>query len=380
MHALNYCMLLPGPEAQQLATYIGWLLHGVRGGLVAGTLFVLPSMFVLLILSIVYVQYGNLPPVYAVFAGLKQAIIAIVIHALFKIGKRAIKSKMHLLFAAFAFILIYFIHVPFPYIIGLAALAGWAIVTAEKKRGNSMADSGLQEVIREQSINQFSGIQFRKTLTGVMIAACLWIIPFLIFLFSNNPEFWSQLIIFFSKAALVTFGGAYAVLPYVAQHSVENLNWLSELQMIDGLALGETTPGPLIMVLAFVGFMAGFNFFNGSLLMGSLALFITTFYTFLPCFVFIFAGAPIIEKTGRMVKLNAIMSFIVAAVTGVILNLTVYLSKAVIFYDQVSYQINFIALAWIAVSLLALFRLKVNLILWIGLSAAFGLIIHLSGY
>lgn len=389
LHALNYCMILPGPEAQQLATYIGWLLHGTWGGLAAGILFVLPSMFILLGLSLIYVSFGNIPWIYAMFSGLKPAVIAIVILALIKIGKKSLLSPFHYFVAFAAFVCIFFFNVPFPLIILgaiiLAALSRQIFPVFFKASSNSASKKEIDE--SEYYINKntvvenvgFNPIRFwKQVLTGVL----LWTIPIIAFYFlTADFEFWKKLSVFFTQAAFVTFGGAYAVLPYVAQVSVEKFNWLTNLQMIDGLALGETTPGPLIMVLVFVGFMAGHNHFGNSLAMGTVGLVTTTFYTFLPCFLFIFAGAPIIERTQENNKVKEILSLVTAAVVGVVLNLTIYLGKAVIFPKELSLAgLDHITLGWTIVSFIAMYRLKIGMITWIGVSAVFGLVYYLMAH
>lgn len=382
LHALNYCMILPGPEAQQLAIYIGWLLHGIRGGLAAGILFVLPSMFILLGLSIIYVSFGNIPWIYAMFNGLKPAVIAIVILALIKIGKKSLNSPFHYFIAAAAFVCIFFLNIPFPLIIVGALLTAVAaqkfmpgfFAASNSKAAQSQTDESEYFLNKHTVVPGigFNPLRFwKQVLTGVV----LWLIPFAGFYFiTSDFTFWKTLSIFFTKAALVTFGGAYAVLPYVAQVSVEKFHWLSSLQMIDGLALGETTPGPLIMVVAFVGFMAGYNHFGSSLAMGSLGLVATTFYTFLPCFLFIFIGAPVIERTQDNKKVKEILALVTAAVVGVVLNLTIYLGKVVIFPNTISLTgIDYASLCWIIISFAAMYRFNVNMILWIVVSAVFGL-------
>jgi len=388
LHALNYCMLLPGPEAQQLATYLGWLLHGRWGGFFAGVLFVLPSMFILLILSIVYVNFGEVPWVYAIFDALKPAVVAIVILALIKIGKKSLSTALHYFVALAAFVGIFFLEIRFPLIIlgaiVFAAILRFLVPSLFVSRTNSSENqSDNEEGYYINRNSQLSNIGFNASRFWKTIAASgvLWLIPLVLFyLFAIDFQFWRQLTVFFSQAAFVTFGGAYAVLPYVAQVSVEQFGWLTELQMIDGLALGETTPGPLIMVLAFVGFMAGYNHFGSSLAMGSLALVTTTFYTFLPSFLFIFAGAPIIEKTQHNAKLKDVFSIVTAAVVGVILNLTIFFGRAVMFPQGFSLpDINFIALGWVVISFVFLHKFKTNIIVWIGVSAVFGLLLYLTG-
>lgn len=388
LHALNYCMVLPGPEAQQLATYTGWLLHGYRGGLVAGILFILPSMLILMGLSTIYVTYGNIPWIYSLFEGLKPAVIAIIILALIKISSKSLKSIFHYLIALIAFICIFFLSVPFPLII-----LGSIVVAALSRKftphfysDHVRDDQMINHVENEYFINNLTviartGFSFKSLAVKIITAVILWLIPIvLLYYFFPDAKFWMQLTLFFTQAAFVTFGGAYAVLPYVAQVSVEKFYWLSQLQMIDGLALGETTPGPLVMVLAFVGFMAGFNQFESSLAMGSLALVVTTFYTFLPCFLFIFIGAPLIERTQENSRIKALLSLVTAAVVGVILNLTIYLGKAVYFGNELSIdQFDSISFGWTIISLIALRKFKLNMILWIGISALFGLISFILG-
>lgn len=382
LHALNFTMILPGPEAQQLATYTGWMLHGTKGGLVAGIFFILPSMFILLGLSALYVTFGNIPWVYAMFAGLKPAVIAIVILALIKIGKKSLHTIFHFLIAGAAFVAIFFFNIPFPIIIIGALILAFISRKYAPKLFNQTAAARQQLTndednyyINDNSVLPDSGFNLVRLGKQVFWAFCIWIVPLVLFyLLTYDFSFWKELSLFFTKAAFVTFGGAYAVLPYVAQVSVEKFNWLTELQMIDGLALGETTPGPLVMVLVFVGFMAGFNHFEGSLLMGSIGLFATTLYTFVPCFLFIFVGAPIIERTRDNEKIKQALSIVTAAVVGVILNLTIYLGKAVLFPKElILSQIDFITLGWIAVSFVAMYRFKINMLIWIGVSALFGL-------
>lgn len=385
LHALNYCMVLPGPEAQQLATYMGWLLHGVRGGIAAGVLFILPSLLILFGLSGLYVLYGDNPWVYALFSGLKPAVIAIVLLALVKIGKKSLLSPFHYFIAISAFILIFFFNISFPLIILGAILIAAGLrkyFPALFQKGNkSIKENTLIE--EEYCINKntvIPGIGYKPSVfwKKVIFFALLWAAPLLFFLiFSSDFAFWKQVSFFFTQAAFVTFGGAYAVLPYVAQVSVEKFHWLSNMQMIDGLALGETTPGPLIMVLVFVGFMAGYNHFGASVAMGGIGLLTTAFYTFLPSFFFILAGAPLIERTQENKAIKEILGLITAAVVGVILSLTIYLGKAVLFPSLVNLDaIDYFSLCWIIISFVALKRFAVNMVTWIGVSAVFGLVIY----
>jgi chromate transporter len=384
LHALNYCMLLPGPEAQQMAIYTGWLLHGTWGGLAAGILFVLPSMFILWILSVVYVVLGKLAWVAAMFYGLKPAVVAIVLLALVKISQKSLLSNFHYVVAALSFVGIFFLNISFPLIIlgaiGLGFLVQrflpqFLIVKGDKNKTEAEE--------RSYYLNKYSEIPnlgFRplRLLRQIAITLILWVLPLLAFYYlTADFGFWQTLIVFFTQAALVTFGGAYSVLPYVAQFSVEKLNWLSKAQMIDGLALGETTPGPLIMVLVFVGFLAGYNHFEGSLWYGTLGLLATTFYTFLPCFLFIFVGAPIIEKTQHNQKIKGVLAIVTAAVVGVVLNLTVYFAQAVVLpKGLIISQIDYISLIWVLVSVVAMYRFKIGMISWIGVSALFGLVCY----
>jgi chromate transporter len=386
LHALNYCMILPGPEAQQLATYIGWMLHGTIGGLAAGILFVLPSMLILLGLSSIYVLFGNLPWVLAIFSGLKPAVIAIVALALMKISKKSLLSPFHYVVAFTAFFCIFFFNVAFPLIILgailLATIGRKFFPTLYEANNTNTIQNEENEndfYINKHTINPAIGFKPSRFWKQISIGILLWSIPLVAFYFlTSDYEFWKNLSLFFTKAAFVTFGGAYAVLPYVAQVSVEKFHWLTNLQMLDGLALGETTPGPLIMVLVFVGFMAGHNHFGGSLAMGTLGLLTTTFYTFLPCFLFILVGAPIIERTQENKRVKEILALVTAAVVGVILNLTIYLGKVVIFPKELSLAaLDYVTLAWIIISFIALYRFKVGMITWIGVSAVFGLLYYL---
>ena len=380
LHALNYCMLLPGPEAQQLSIYIGWLLHGTPGGLVAGLLFILPSVFILLGLSILYVTVGNIPILHALFDGLKPAVIAIIAVALIKISKKALLSAIQVGIAVASFIALFFFNVPFPYIVVIAMIIGFLVLKFAKATLTD-ADAAAEQrdempyYLNTNSILPHTEFHWKHAFMQVAIGIVLWVIPLgLMYFLLPDFKFWTNMTFFFTQAAFVTFGGAYAVLPYVAQMSVLKFGWLTHFEMIDGLALGETTPGPLIMVLAFVGFMGGYNHFNASLLYGTIALLITTYYTFLPCFLFIFIGAPVVEHTQKNTTVKAVLGFVTAAVVGVMFSLTVFLIKAVVFPNGFGLlQIDYIYLAWIVISLIALQKYKANMILWIGISALFGI-------
>ena len=380
LHALSHCMILPGPEAQQLAIYIGWQLHGKKGGLVAGILFVLPSMFILLGLSIVYVLFGNLPFISAMFNGLKPAVIALIIMALFKVAQKALRGPLHFAVAAAAFACMLFFNISLLLIMAGAIILAFIIrylrpsLFHHKKTEEAIEDE-QGYYINKYSTKPQSGFKIKQILKLIGVALFLWLIPFVLFnLFTDDVHFWDSLSLFFTKTAFVTIGGSYTVIPYVAQFSVSKLNWLTNLQMTDGFALAETTPGPLIIVLAFVGFMAGYNHFNGSLLMGTIGLLASTFYTFLPCFMFVFAGAPVVEKTQDNPLVEGILGLITAVVVGAILNLTLFLGKNVIFPGGVEIRnLDLISITWIIVSLVLIKKFRMNVIYLVGLSVSFGL-------
>lgn len=386
LNALNYCMLLPGPEAQQLTTYIGWLFHGIKGGLIAGILFVLPSLVILIFLSTLYATFGNVPSISALFEGLKPAVVAIVIIALLRIGSKSLRSILHYILAILSFVALYLFRIPFPFIIITAVLL--ALITqfiapdyVNNKEENIKKEADETGYMINHTNSNKQGFNGSTYLLIAFTGAVLWSTPFIAFyLYSSDFTFWKSLSLFFTKAALVTFGGAYAVLPYVAQVSVEKFRWLSHYEMIDGLALGETTPGPLIMVLVFVGYMGGYHHYGNSIIHGVSASCITAFYTFLPCFLFIFIGAPLIERTHRNLKVKALLSLITAAVAGVILNLTIYFAEAVIFPEGIKNEINYMNLTWTIISFIAIYKFKVNMILWIAISALFGLLSQVIGF
>jgi len=381
LHALNYCMLLPGPEAQQMATYTGWLLHGVRGGLVAGILFVLPSVFILLALSILYVLFGELPAVYSILNGLKPAVIAIVVLALLKIGQKSMSGILHYIIAVLSFVAIFFFDLPFPLIIISALIIGFIVqrtlpqylASRDELDKKISAEEGFY--INATTAHPGAGFSKSRMMKQIITGLLLWVFLFLLFLvFTVDAAFWNSLGLFFTKAALVTFGGAYAILPYVAQVSVQKFHWLNEFQMLDGLALGETTPGPLIMVLAFVGFMAGYNHSGASILSGTAGLLVTVWFTFLPSILFVLVGAPVIERTRHHPSVRRLLGIVSAAVVGVILSLAVYLIRALLFKNGLSFGANNIFHAsWIIISLIALHRFRMNMIAWIGISALAGL-------
>jgi chromate transporter len=390
LQALNSCMLLPGPEAQQLATYIGWLLHGVRGGLVAGFLFVLPGALAILALSWIYVLYGNVGPVEALFFGLKAAVLAIVLQAVVRIGSRALKSGASRALAAAAFVVIFFLGAPFPLIVLVAGIIGWIAgrrgSAAFAGGGHGSGVAGLSDA--DSALGDGPVLHpSTRTQIAAIILLLLWLMPvFAIYVLTGAGSVWSEISIFFSKMAVVTFGGAYAVLAYVAQAGVEHYHWLTPTEMLDGLGLAETTPGPLIMVTQFVGFLAAFRQATGisPLWAGTLGAILTTWVTFLPCFVWIFAGAPFVEKLRENKALASALSAITAAVVGVILNLAIWFALHFIFARHartgaidwpILASLDIVALILSAVAILLLFVLKRSVILTLALCALGGLVL-----
>jgi chromate transporter len=378
LHALSHCMILPGPEAQQLAIYIGWKLHGKRGGVVAGTLFVLPSMFVLLALSVIYVRFGNLPWIAAMFNGLKPAVIALVVVALQRVAQRALRGVVPCVVAAAVFVGMFFFHVSL--LLAMFSVIVLGIVLEWLQRGllpipaEVNDEDGCYISLNAGTPQPAPLLKPAAKLTAIFLL--LWLLPLPAFyFFVEDFHFWKSLVLFFTKTAFVTIGGSYTVIPYVAQVTVLKLHWLTKLQMMDGFALAETTPGPLIIVVAFVGFMAGYNHFHGSLWMGTLGLLVTTFYTFLPCFLFVFAGGPLVERTQGNPAIQGVLVLITAVVVGAILDLTLFLGKAVIFPSgAVDLKgLDAVSLCWVILSLLLLRGFKLNLLALILLSVGFGL-------
>ncbi|MBI4622972.1 MAG: chromate efflux transporter [Verrucomicrobia bacterium] len=385
-HALNYCMLLPGPEAQQLAIYCGWLLHRTWGGLVAGILFVLPSVFILWLLSYVYVTFGAVSWIAAIFYGLKPAVLAIVAAAVLRIGQKVLKNAVMWSLAALAFAAIFFFKAPFPAIMGAAALIGFVgglrwesifnVVKGHGGKGLAHGPAVIDDAHAAPAHTKPSmGWSIRVLVTGV----ALWSLPIVA---AGICHGWrgtlAQEGIFFSKAAMVTFGGAYAVLPYVAQQAVEHYGWLSAPQMLDGLGLAETTPGPLIMVLQFVGFLGGWSAPGGlpPLLAATLGAALTTWVTFVPCFIWIFLGAPHIEQLRNQTKLTCALSAVTAAVVGVVLNLAVWFGWHVIVpADQEGVDLFVIGVG--VAAFVAMQRFKVDLIPVVFVSGLLGLVYRL---
>jgi len=401
LHALNYCMLLPGPEAQQLATYIGWLMHRTTGGIIAGGLFILPGIVSIMALSYVYAAFGKVGAVAAMFFGLKAAVLAIVIEAIVRIGKRALKTSATLMLAAAAFVLIFFFAVPFPLIILAAGIIGF--IGDLSGHSSFQANSGHGTVSKMERSESLLGDELpshaRPTISWTITIATIWLVLWLVpvgvlFATLGQTNVFSQIALFFSKMAIVTFGGAYAVLAYVAQQAVEHYRWLTPGEMLDGLGMAETTPGPLIMVLQFVGFMAAFRA-PGSLppmLAGMLGGLLATWVTFTPCFLWIFLGAPFVEKLRGNQALNSGLSAITAAVVGVILNLAIWFAVHTIFQETVhvnQYGLSFDAPIVGSVNLwafllsvgaaIAIFYLKTGMIMTLFASSLAGLVLYLAG-
>lgn len=367
LHALNFCMLLPGPEATQLATYCGWLLHGVRGGLAAGVLFVLPGAVTLWLLSWIYVAYGAVPAVAAVFHGLKATVLAIVVAAVLRIGRKALTSPVAWVLAAAAFGALFFLQLPFPLVVFGALAVGFI--------GGRMAPRAFGvEVNPVAAAAPGPAVSATHTLRLAAIGLALWFAPVLLAATLQGGDLFAQLGWFFSKAAVVTFGGAYAVLPYVGQQAVEHYHWITPGQMLDGLAFAETTPGPLIMVLQFVGFLAGWRQPGALAPLGAATLgaAMTTWVTFVPTYLFILIGAPYVERLRGEVRLNAALAAVTAAVVGVILNLAVWFALQVVFPAHAA--VDWFALAVGIAALVALERFKVEIIPVVLAGGALGLV------
>ena len=389
LHALNYTMVLPGPEAQQLATYIGWLMHGVWGGIAAGVLFVLPSLFILIGLTWVYLSFGDLPAVEGVLYGIKPAVTAIVVFAAYRIGSRALKNNVLRAMAVLAFIAIFAFNVPFPYIVlaaGIIAYIGSRFAPEQFKAGGhhgSSKDSYGPAIIDDDSpAPEHARFKWSRFVVFLLIGL---VIGGAVMLALVNAYGWqgtlTQMGWFFTKAALVTFGGAYAVLPYVYQGGVEQYAWLTGTQMIDGLALGETTPGPLIMVVAFVGFVGGWSkeiFGPDSLLLAGVAgASVATLFTFLPSFLFILLGGPAVEATRGDIKFTAPLTGITAAVVGVVINLAVFFAYHVLWPQGFDANFEWFSALIGAAAFIALFRYKLGIVTVIAACAALGLVYSL---
>jgi chromate transporter len=398
LHALNFCMLLPGPEAQQLATYIGWLLHGTLGGLVAGTLFVLPGFLTILVLSATYALFHQLAWLAALFFGLKAAVLAIVVEALLRVGRRALKNNVLVGLAIGAFLALFVFGLPFPVVVLAAGAIGYF---GSRTRPELFGPGGARTAGADAAA--VIGDDYREprvrpvqSLRTLLVGALLWAAPLALVgqLFGGTSIF-ASIWVFFSQMAVVTFGGAYAVLAYVAQQAVQGFGWLQPGEMVDGLALAETTPGPLVLVLSFVGFLAAFKAQSGMspLLAGILGASLTTWVTFVPCFIWIFLGAPYVERLRTNKALSGALSAITAAVVGVILNLAVWFALHVLFHQVGTTRwgpasiptpawstLDLAAAALALIALLCLFRLRLGLLPTLALCGAGGLLLNLAGW
>ncbi|MDG1068203.1 MAG: chromate efflux transporter [Sulfitobacter sp.] len=373
LNALSFCMLLPGPEAMQLATYAGWRLHGTLGGLIAGLLFVIPGAVVIMTLAVVYSVYGNVPLVEALFYGIKAAVLVIVVEALLRVTKKALSERVHWLIAGLAFVGIFFLSIPYPVIVLLAGLVGW-VLGAPKD---------------DQQIVDMAHVSLGKTLGTIATWLAIWLLPLYALVWLGAPDLLVEVGKFFSTLAIVTFGGAYAVLAYMAQDVVVQFGWLSAGEMVDALGLAETTPGPLILVTQFVGFLAGFK--EGGLLLGLSAGLVALWVTFAPCFLWIFAGGPYIEWISNQPRLKGALKAITAAVVGVILNLSIWFALHVLFATVTQSQWGPITLwrpeltsvEWLAVSIFAIscflaFRLHWGIIQILAVASFLGAIVRLT--
>jgi len=403
LHALNYCMLLPGPEAQQLATYIGWLLHRTRGGLVAGGLFVLPGALSIMALSWVYALYGKLGIVAALFFGLKAAVLAIVLQAVQRIGKRALRNTAMRLIALSAFVAIFFAGVPFPLIVLAAGMIGFIggrrgarAFQAGGGHGSSGGDVVADaDTLLGEELPDHASPSLRQSLRVALVWLALWLLPVAALLALLGPgNVFSQIATFFSQLALVTFGGAYAVLAYVAQQAVQSYHWLTPGEMLDGLGMAETTPGPLIMVLQFVGFLGAYRHpgMLSPLLAGTLGGLLATWVTFVPCFLWIFLGAPFIERLRGNAALAGALSAITAAVVGVVLNLALWFALHTLFHAVTPLAVGLLrfdlpvpssldpwALLLSAGAMVAIFRFRTGVIVTLTASAACGAALYAAG-
>ncbi|MBR0964356.1 chromate efflux transporter [Bradyrhizobium diazoefficiens] len=400
LHALNYCMLLPGPEAQQLATYIGWLMHRTAGGLVAGGLFILPGIIAIMGLSYIYAAFGNVGFVEALFFGLKAAVLTIVVEAVVRVGKRALKNRIMIALAAIAFVAIFFFAVPFPVIIIAAGLIGYIGARTGRPEfaggghGDAKSTAAIDSMLGDAVPDHVRPDIGRAIRVGALWLA-LWLVPVIALLaVFGQANVFSQIALFFSKMALVTFGGAYAVLAYVAQQAVEHYHWLKPHEMLDGLGMAETTPGPLIMVLQFVGFMAAYRDPGGlsPMLAATLGGLLATWITFTPCFLWIFVGAPYIERLRGNTGLAGALSAITAAVVGVILNLSIWFALHTLFRETVPVHafpldfdrpvltsVDIPALLLSIAAAIAIFRFKLGMLTVLAGSCAAGVALRLAG-
>ena len=401
LHALNFCMLLPGPEAQQLATYIGWLMHGVRGAIVAGGLFILPGILAIMGLSWIYAAWGEVGLITGLFFGLKAAVLAIVLQAVVRVGRRALKNATMRALAALSFVAIFAFGAPFPVIVAAAALIGWlgakAGVAAFRAKGShgSVGKTHVEdtETLLGVEVN-LDPLARRGAFRAGLAALALWLIPVAAILLFAPGSVFADIAVYFSKLAVLTFGGAYAVLAWVAQAAVGSFHWLKPGEMLDGLGMAETTPGPLIMVLQFVGFMGAFREagWAAPLIAGTAGGLLTTWVTFAPCFAWIFLGAPYMEGLRANKALSAALTAVTAAVVGVILNLAVWFATHVVWREVAPVAIGPLrfdmpvlgSIDWLAallaiLALLAVFRLKLGMVQVLGGGAVLGIALNLVG-
>lgn len=401
LHALNFCMLLPGPEAQQLATYIGWLVHGVRGALIAGGLFILPGVVAIMGLSWIYAAFGDVGFVSALFFGLKAAVLAIVLQAVVRVGKRALKNTAMRVIAACSFLAIFAFQAPFPLIVAAAALIGWAGAKAGLRAFRAGGGHGAVGTTHVDDAETLLGEEAalpasarRNAMQAGIAAIVLWLLPVAAIVLLAPGSVFADIATYFSKLAVLTFGGAYAVLAWVAQEAVGTYGWLQPGEMLDGLGMAETTPGPLIMVLQFVGFMGALREagWEQPFLAGTLGGLLTTWVTFAPCFAWIFLGAPFMEGLRKNEALSAALSAVTAAVVGVILNLAIWFAIHVVWTEvervglgpvqmdlPVLPSINWIAAVLSLLAILAVFRFKLGIATVLGGAAGLGLALHLVG-
>jgi chromate transporter len=401
LHALNYCMLLPGPEAQQLATYIGWLMHRTLGGIMAGGLFVVPGIISIMVLSYIYALFGNVGFVTALFFGLKAAVLAIVLNAVARVGERALKNNVMYGLAAAAFIAIFFFSVPFPIIILSAGVIGFFGGRAELTQfavggGHGPSKEGVvEESLLGEELPPHANPTVAESLRVGAFWLCIWLAPVIaLFIFAGGANVFTSIALFFSSMAVVTFGGAYAVLAYVAQQAVENYHWLKPGEMLDGLGMAETTPGPLIMVLQFVGFMAAYRTPGAlpPLIAGTFGGLLATWVTFTPCFLWIFLGAPFIEQLRGNKAFTGALSAITAAVVGVILNLAIWFAVHTVFHETLPFKgfglsvgvpvlssLDPWALSLSIAAVVAIFRFKVGMIQTLLACSTFGVLLYFSG-
>ncbi|OYU90450.1 MAG: chromate transporter [Bradyrhizobiaceae bacterium PARB1] len=399
LHALNYCMLLPGPEAQQMATYMGWLLHRTAGGLVAGLLFILPGVIAIMALSYIYAAYGNVGFVAALFFGLKSAVLAIVIEAVIRVGRRALGNSVMYAIAGIAFVAIFFFAVPFPVIVLSAGLVGLIGVRLGYQQFAAVPHGGRSQAVIDSMLGDGVPHHARpnlpRTFRILAIWLAVWLIPVAVIVMGLGlTSVFSQIAILFSKLAMVTFGGAYAVLAYVAQQAADHYHWVTAREMLDGLGMAETTPGPLIMVVQFVAFMAAFRDASGlsPMLAGTLGGLLATWVTFAPCFLWIFVGAPYIEALRGNRALAGALAAITAAVVGVILNLSIWFALHTLFRQSFAierYGFNFdapvlasadpVAVALAAAAAIAILWFKVGMLPVLGASCVAGVLMKLAG-